>query len=51
MRLEPTFGPARKLAGLECSAIALVEERAFILKHKREKALKPLRLTLASAAF
>ena len=43
---EPELGERPMLASL-----SLGEERTFILKHKRDKALKPLRLKLASASL
>ena len=43
---EPEFGERPILASL-----SLGEERNFILKHKREKALKPVRLKLASGSL
>jgi alkylated DNA repair dioxygenase AlkB len=43
---EPELGKRPILASL-----SLGEERTFILKHKREKALKPVRLKLASGSL
>ena len=43
---EPELGERPILASL-----SLGEERTFILKHKREKALKPVRLKLASGSL
>ena len=43
---EPELGERPVLASL-----SLGEERIFILKHKREKALKPVRLRLASGSL
>jgi alkylated DNA repair dioxygenase AlkB len=43
---EPELGERPILASL-----SLGEERIFILKHKREKALKPVRLKLASGSL
>ena len=43
---EPELGEQPILASL-----SLGEERTFILKHKREKALKPVRLELASGSL
>ena len=43
---EPELGEQPILASL-----SLGEERTFILKHKRDKALKPVRLKLASGSF
>ena len=43
---EPELGERPVLASL-----SLGEERIFILKHKREKALKPVRLQLASGSL
>ena len=43
---EPELGARPILASL-----SLGEERTFILKHKRDKALKPVRLKLASGSL
>jgi alkylated DNA repair dioxygenase AlkB len=43
---EPELGARPILASL-----SLGEERTFILKHKRDKALRPVRLKLASGSF
>jgi alkylated DNA repair dioxygenase AlkB len=43
---EPELGERPILASL-----SLGEERTFILKHKRDKAVKPVRLKLASGSF
>ena len=43
---EPELGERPILASL-----SLGEERTFILKHKRDKALKPVRLKLASGSL
>ena len=43
---EPELGTSPVLASL-----SLGEERTFILKHKRDKALKPVRLKLASGSL